>query len=118
MFGSSDLIKTTEESISIITVSIINIYFAMNNPQVSIIVPVYKVENYIRACVESILQQTFSDFELILVDDGSPDASGKIIDELAKKDPRIRVFHQKNAGPGAARNLGLENSRGGSSSIS
>lgn len=82
------------------------------HPQVSIIVPVYKAEKYIRACVESILQQTFTDFELILVDDGSPDESGKIIDELAEKDSRIRVFHQQNAGPGAARNLGLENAKG------
>lgn len=84
----------------------------MNNPQVSIIIPVYKAEKYIQACVESVLQQTFTDFELILVNDGSPDASGKIIDELAEKDSRIRVFHQKNAGPGAARNLGLENAKG------
>lgn len=84
----------------------------MNNPQVSIIVPVYKVEKYIRECVESILQQTFTNFELILIDDGSPDASGRMVDELAAQDARIRVFHQQNAGPGAARNLGLEQAKG------
>ena len=60
--------------------------------QVSIIVPVYQVEKYIRKCIESIQAQTFSDFELILVDDGSKDASGKICDEYAKKDDRIKEF--------------------------
>ena len=64
--------------------------------QVSIIVPVYQVEKYIRKCIESIQAQTFSDFELILVDDGSKDASGKICDEYAKKDDRIKVIHKKN----------------------
>ena len=63
--------------------------------QVSIIVPVYQVEKYIRKCIESIQAQTFSDFELILVDDGSKDASGKICDEYAKKDDRIKVRRMK-----------------------
>ena len=74
--------------------------------QVSIIVPVYQVEKYIRKCIESIQAQTFSDFELILVDDGSKDASGKICDEYAKKDDRIKVIHKKNEGVALARNEG------------
>lgn len=76
-------------------------------PKVSVIVPVYKVENYIHKCIESILSQTFTDFELILVDDGSPDSSGAICDEYAAKDSRIVAIHQKNGGPSAARNTGL-----------
>ena len=75
--------------------------------QVSIIVPVYQVEKYIRKCIESIQAQTFSDFELILVDDGSKDASGKICDEYAKKDDRIKVIHKKNEGVALARMMGL-----------
>ena len=75
---------------------------------VSVIVPVYKVEPYIRRCVDSVLNQTFSDFELILVDDGSPDNSGKICDEYALKDNRIHVIHQENGGLSAARNAGLD----------
>lgn len=62
---------------------------------VSIIVPIYKAENYINRCVDSILNQTFKDFELLLIDDGSPDKSGYICDEYAKKDNRIRVIHKK-----------------------
>lgn len=81
-------------------------------PMVSIIVPVYKVEPYIRDCVESILHQTYVDFELILVDDGSPDNSGAICEEYAAKDKRIRVIHQENAGVSAARNTGLDAARG------
>ncbi|HAP9461244.1 TPA: glycosyltransferase, partial [Enterococcus faecium] len=61
--------------------------------EISIIVPVYKVEKYLRKCVDSILAQTFTDFEVILVDDGSPDNSGKICDEYAEKDNRVRVIH-------------------------
>ena len=63
---------------------------------ISIIVPVYKVEPYLHRCVDSILNQTFTDFELILVDDGSPDNCGAICDEYAAKDSRIHVIHQKN----------------------
>ena len=64
------------------------------NPKISIIVPVYKVEPYLRRCIDSILNQTFKNFELILVDDGSPDNCGKICDEYAKKDSRIIVIHK------------------------
>ena len=79
---------------------------------ISVIVPVYKVEKYLRRCVDSIFAQTFADFELLLVDDGSPDNSGKICDEYAALDPRVRVFHKPNGGVSSARNLGLENARG------
>ena len=81
-------------------------------PKVSVIVPVYKVEKYLPECIESILAQTFTDFELILVDDGSPDNSGKICDDYAARDSRIRVFHKENGGVSSARNLGLDNARG------
>ena len=79
-------------------------------PRLSIIVPVYKVEAYLSRCVDSILNQTFSDFELLLIDDGSPDDCGHICDEYAEKDMRVRVFHKENGGVSSARNLGLENS--------
>jgi len=82
------------------------------NPKISVIVPVYKVEKYLSLCIDSILNQTFADFELILVDDGTPDSSGKICDEYQKKDSRVKVFHQKNKGVSAARNLGIENAVG------
>lgn len=75
--------------------------------EVSIIVPVYQVENYIRQCVDSILAQTFTDFELILVDDGSKDQSGKICDEYAGMDQRVKVIHKENGGVAAARNSGI-----------
>ena len=81
-------------------------------PKLSIIVPVYKVEKYLAKCIESILSQTFKDFELILVDDGSPDHCGFICDEYAKKDPRIKVLHQKNKGVSAARNAALNIAKG------
>ena len=80
--------------------------------EVSIIVPVYQVEKYIRQCIDSILAQTFTDFELILVDDGSKDNSGKICDEYAEKDKRIRVIHKENDGLSGARNKGLDNASG------
>lgn len=80
--------------------------------EISIIVPVYNAEKYLDRCVESILGQTFSDFELILVDDGSPDNSGKLCDKWAKKDHRIKVVHQANKGAGAARNAGLRIAEG------
>lgn len=82
------------------------------NPKISIIVPVYKVEKYIHKCIDSILAQTFTDFELILVDDGSPDNCGKICDEYVKKDRRIKVIHKKNGGLSDARNAGIEIARG------
>ncbi len=78
----------------------------------SIIVPVYKVEPYLRRCVESILSQTMSDFELILVDDGSPDACPAICNEYAAKDARVTVIHQANKGVSTARNRGLEIAKG------
>lgn len=81
-------------------------------PTISVIVPVYKVEPYIHRCVDSILAQTFSDFELILVDDGSPDNCPQICDEYAEKDNRIHVIHQNNGGLSAARNAGLDAARG------
>lgn len=74
---------------------------------VSIIVPVYNGEVFLNRCVKSILAQTYTDFELVLVDDGSKDNSGKICDEFAAKDCRVKVIHQKNAGVSAARNAGL-----------
>ena len=77
-------------------------------PQISVIVPVYKVEKYIHRCVDSILAQTFTDFELILVDDGSPDNCGAICDEYVAKDSRIHVIHQQNGGLSAARNAGID----------
>ena len=74
---------------------------------ITIVVPVYKVEKYLKRCVISILNQTYTDFELLLVDDGSPDNCGKMCDEYANKDSRIFVIHQKNGGLSAARNTGL-----------
>ena len=76
-------------------------------PLVSVIVPVYKVEAYLRTCVDSILEQPYENIEIILVDDGSPDRCPMICEEYAKKDPRIRVIHQENRGLPAARNTGL-----------
>lgn len=81
-------------------------------PVVSIIVPVYNAEKFIHRCIDSILAQTFTDWELLLIDDGSKDASGKICDEYAAKDERIRVFHKENGGVSSARNLGLDHARG------
>ena len=77
-------------------------------PTISVIVPVYKVEPYIHRCIDSILAQTFTDFELILVDDGSPDNCPAICDEYAEIDNRIHVIHQENGGLSAARNAGLD----------
>lgn len=80
--------------------------------QLSIIVPVYNVETYLPRCIDSILAQTLASFELILVDDGSPDRCGAIIEEYARKDPRIVAIHQKNKGVSAARNAGLRIAKG------
>lgn len=79
---------------------------------ISVIVPVYKAEACLEDCVRSILGQTYPALELILVDDGSPDNSGTLCDAWAERDERIRVIHQKNAGPGAARNAGMEAAKG------
>lgn len=85
----------------------------MNKPAISIIVPVYGAEAYIGRCVESIASQTFSDWELLLVDDGSLDCSGKICDEYASKsEGKIRVFHKPNGGVSSARELGVQKARG------
>ncbi len=81
-------------------------------PFVSIIVPVFNVEQYLSRCIDSILTQTFTDFELLLIDDGSPDNCGMICDEYAAKDNRIRVFHKENGGVSCARNIGLDNAKG------
>lgn len=78
----------------------------------SVIVPVYNVEKYLRECIDSVLAQTFEDFELILVDDGSTDSSGCICDEYAEKDSRIKVIHKENEGQSTARNKGIENASG------
>ena len=75
---------------------------------ISIVVPIYKVEKYINKCIESILNQTYKNLEIILVDDGSPDNCGKIADEYAKKDNRIKVIHKKNGGLSDARNAGID----------
>lgn len=77
-------------------------------PQISIIVPVYKTEKYLTRCIDSILNQTFNDYELLLIDDGSPDNCPVICDKYAELDSRIRVIHKKNAGVAAARNSGLD----------
>lgn len=81
-------------------------------PTLSVIVPVYKAESYLRRCVDSILNQPYEPFELLLIDDGSPDGSGEICDRYAQKDRRVHVIHQKNAGVSSARNAGLEHASG------
>lgn len=77
-------------------------------PLISVIVPVYKVEPYLARCIDSILAQTFTDFELILIDDGSPDNCGKICDEYSQKSNRIQVIHKENDGLSSARNAGID----------
>ena len=84
----------------------------MAKPRLSVIVPVYNVEKYLRWSIDSILKQTFSDFELILVDDGSTDSCGKICDEYALSDTRVRVVHQRHEGVSNARNKGIDIARG------
>lgn len=82
------------------------------SPKISVIVPVFNTEKYLHRCIDSILSQTFTDFELLLIDDGSMDASGAICDEYAKKDTRVRTFHKENGGVSSARNLGLDEAKG------
>ncbi len=81
-------------------------------PTLSIIIPIYNAEKYIRRCIDSILSQTYSDFELILVNDGSKDNSGSICEEYAQKDSRVRVFHNSNKGVSYSRNYGINKARG------
>ncbi|URT70209.1 glycosyltransferase family 2 protein [Cytobacillus firmus] len=78
------------------------------NTKISIIVPVYKVEQYLHKCIDSILAQTFKEFELILINDGSPDRCGEICEAYAKKDTRVKVIHKENGGQASARNMGLD----------
>ncbi|MBR6134218.1 glycosyltransferase [Candidatus Saccharibacteria bacterium] len=85
---------------------------AKKSLKVSVVVPIYNVEKYLRECVDSILSQTLKEMEVILIDDGSPDGCGKIIDEYAKRDNRVVVVHQKNSGYSAAVNRGIELARG------
>ena len=82
------------------------------NKLVSVIVPIYKVENYLKQCVDSLICQKYSNLEVILVDDGSPDGCGKICDEYKEKDSRIIVIHKENGGISSARNAGLEIAKG------
>ena len=84
----------------------------METELISVIVPVYNVERYLRRCVDSILHQTYQDLEILLVDDGSTDASGAICDEYAAQEERVTAVHQKNGGLSAARNAGLERAQG------
>lgn len=84
----------------------------LNNPYFSIIVPVYNVEKYLPQCLQSIVRQTYKNFEVILVDDGAKDKSGEICDQFAKNDNRIKVIHKKNGGSSSARNVGIKKAVG------
>ena len=84
----------------------------MKEEKISIIIPVYKVEAYLPKCLDSVLQQTYRNLEIILIDDGSPDGCGKICDEYSKKDARISVIHKENTGVARARNDGIEAATG------
>ena len=79
---------------------------------ITVVVPVYNVEQYLKDCIDSIILQTYKDIEIILVDDGSTDTSGLICDEYKSKDKRIKVFHKENGGLSSARNCGIENATG------
>lgn len=82
------------------------------NPLVTIAIAAYNVEKYLRTGIKDIQDQTYSNLEIILVDDGSTDGTSEICDELAKEDSRIRVFHKENGGLGSARNVGIDNAQG------
>ncbi len=84
----------------------------MENDLISVIIPIYNVEKYLSKCIESVINQTYKNIEIILVDDGSPDNCGKICDEYAKIDSRIKVIHKKNGGISDTRNIGIDNSNG------
>lgn len=79
-----------------------------DNPKISVIIPVYNVEEFLPRCVESVLCQTYTDYEIILVDDGSTDSSSDICDLYAQKNDKIKVYHKRNGGLADARNFGLE----------
>ena len=81
-------------------------------PKISVIVPVYKAEAYLHRCVDTLLAQTFPDFEILLIDDGSPDKSGELCDEYARKDCRVCVYHKENGGVSSARQYGIDHARG------
>ncbi len=83
-----------------------------NEPLISVIIPVYKVEEYLNKCVDSVINQTYKNLEIILVDDGSPDNCPKICDDYAKQDKRIKVIHKKNGGLSDARNAGIDMANG------
>ena len=83
-----------------------------NCPLISIVIPVYNVEQYLGECVDSVIAQTYREWEIILIDDGSTDSSGSICDGYAKKDDRVRVVHQTNGGVSSARNAGIEAANG------
>lgn len=82
------------------------------DPLISVIIPVYNVEKYLKRCLDSVINQTYKNLEIILVDDGSTDDSGKMCDEYAKKDKRIKIVHKKNGGLSSARNCGIEKAKG------
>lgn len=84
----------------------------MDKPLISVIVPIYNVDNYLDECLESLVSQTYQNLDIILVDDGSPDNCPQICENWALKDSRIRVIHKKNGGPSSARNVGIEEARG------
>ncbi|GHU71022.1 hypothetical protein FACS189413_12170 [Bacteroidia bacterium] len=84
----------------------------MNNPEISIVIPVYNAEKYLLECLESIINQTIPNWEVLLIDDGSTDGSPEICEDYARKDARIRVFHQPNSGASAARNKGIDEAQG------
>ena len=80
--------------------------------RISVVLPIYNVQNYLEQCVQSLIEQTYKDIEILLVDDGSTDKSGEICDKLATKDDRITVFHKENGGTHTARNLGIQKASG------
>ena len=82
------------------------------NVEVSVVVPIYNVEKYLKRCVNSIINQTYKNIEIILVDDGSTDSSGELCEEIKKRDNRIKVYHKKNGGLGSARNYGYKYANG------
>ena len=84
----------------------------MSNPLITVIIPIYNVERYLKRCIESVICQNYKNLEIILVDDGATDTSGQIADDYAAKDKRIKVIHQKNGGLSNARNNGLKAMKG------